>query len=147
MIANTTFRIVVGMAALVLLAASALAANSECQVLAPTGKLRSALYPGTPTSNLDANEPEPRGVGYELGKALAARIGISYEPVIYPNNAEVIEAMRTGAADVAFTNASPARQRKMNFGPHFLIIELGCLVPRDPSSAQPTWTKAASVLA
>jgi polar amino acid transport system substrate-binding protein len=47
---------------------------------------------------------------------------------VYPRNAEVIEAMRIGAADVAFTNASPARQKEMNFGPHFLAIELGYLV-------------------
>ena len=32
-------------------------------------------------------------------------------------------------ADVAFTNASPARQKLMNFGPPFLLIELGYLVP------------------
>jgi polar amino acid transport system substrate-binding protein len=37
--------------------------------------------------------------------------------------------MKTGKADVAFTNASPARQKLMNFGPPFLLIELGYLVP------------------
>ena len=31
----------------------------------PTGKLRAALYPGTPTSIVDPKESEPRGVGYE----------------------------------------------------------------------------------
>jgi len=41
----------------------------------------------------------------------------------------VLEAMKTGKADVAFTNASPARQKEMNFGPPFLAIELGYLVP------------------
>src|SRR5260370_15409761 len=39
------------------------------QVLAPTGKLRVGLYPGTPTSILpDAQSGGPRGVGYDLGQ-------------------------------------------------------------------------------
>jgi polar amino acid transport system substrate-binding protein len=125
MIANTIFRIVL----LFLLAASAVAAEPDCQLLAPTGKLRAALYPGTPTSILDANEAEPRGVGYELGRALAQKLGVPFEPLVFPKNAEVLEAVRTGNADVAFTNASPARQREMNFGPSFLTIELGYLLP------------------
>src|SRR4051812_15473480 len=122
MIANAVFRTGLGVTALMLLAASLLAADPEPgQVLAPTGKLRAALYPGTPTSILDPTEAEPRGVGYELGKELARRLGVAYQPVVYPKNAEVLEAMRTGTADVAFTNASPARQKEMNFGPHFLV--------------------------
>lgn len=108
----------------------ALAADVDAQkILAPTGKLRAALYPGTPTSILDPNEREPRGVGYELGKELARRLGVPYEPVVYPKNTEVLEAVKTGNADVAFTNASPARQKEMDFGPPFLLIELGYLVP------------------
>jgi polar amino acid transport system substrate-binding protein len=133
MVASTAFR--AGMAvALMLVAGSLIAADLEPrQVLSPTGKLRAALYPGTPTSIVDPQQTEPRGIGYELGKELARRLGVPYDPVVYPKNADVIEAMRTGTADVAFTNASPARQKEMNFGPHFLVIELGYLV-RDGST-------------
>src|SRR4029077_7747887 len=120
--------------ALMLVAGSLIAADLvPRQVLSPTGKLRAALYPGTPTSIVDPQQTEPRGIGYELGKELAHRLGVPYDPVVYPKNADVIEAMRTGTADVAFTNASPARQKEMNFGPHFLVIELGYLV-RDGST-------------
>jgi polar amino acid transport system substrate-binding protein len=55
---------------------------------------------------------------------------------VYSKNAEVLAAMRTGTADVAFTNASPARQKEMNFGPPFLIIELGYLVPAGSAIAK-----------
>jgi polar amino acid transport system substrate-binding protein len=134
MIADAAFRAGLGLVALMLLGASLMAADPPPrEVLAPTGKFRAALYPGTPTSILDPKESEPRGVGYELGKELAQRLGVTYEPVVYPKNAEVIEAMRTRTADVAFTNASPARQKEMNFGPPFLVIELGYLV-RDASA-------------
>jgi len=139
MITNAAVRIGLGVSALILIAGSLLAADPEPRdVLAPTGKLRASLYPGTPTSILDPKETQPRGVGYELGKELARRLGVSYEPVVYPKNAEVLEAMRSSTADVAFTNASPARQKEMNFGPHFLVIELGYLVPAGSTIASST---------
>src|SRR5215468_10124887 len=131
MSANQRMRAVAGAAAALLLyAATAFAFDADAQkALAPTGKLRAALYPGTPTSILDPKESAPRGVGYELGKELARQLGVPYEPVVYPKNADVQAAMTAGNADVAFTNASPARQKLMDFGPPFLAIELGYLVP------------------
>jgi polar amino acid transport system substrate-binding protein len=127
-------RVAAGVTALLLLAATAAAAEPDLrQVLAPTGKLRAALYPGTPTSIVDPKEREPRGVGYELGQALASKLGVPYDPVVYPKNADVIEAVKTGKADIAFTNASPARQREMDFAKPYLLIELGYLVPQGSS--------------
>lgn len=116
-------------AALLALAATAYASDADVKkVLAPTGSLRVALYPGTPTSILDPKEAEPRGVGYDLGKELARQLGVPFEPVVYPQNAEVQAAITSGKADVAFTNASPARQKVMDFGPTHLLIELSYLV-------------------
>jgi len=48
--------------------------------------------------------------------------------------------MKAGNADVAFTNASPARQKDMDFGPPYLLIELGYLVP-----AASTMTSSADI--
>jgi len=53
-------------------------ADSNAKILAPSGKLRAALYPGTPTSILDAKESDPRGVGYELGRRLRIPSSRSY---------------------------------------------------------------------
>jgi polar amino acid transport system substrate-binding protein len=112
-------------------ASTAIAADPEIrQVLAPTGKLRVGLYPGTPTSILpDPKSGGPRGVGYDLGKELARRLEVAYEPVVFAKNAEVLDAVKNGNVDAAFTNASAARARDMDFGPPFLEIELGYLVP------------------
>jgi polar amino acid transport system substrate-binding protein len=107
-------------------------------MLAPTGVLRAGLYPGTPTSILpDAGSSEPRGVGYDLGKALARQLGVPYEPVVFARNAEVLAAVKNGEVDVAFTNATAVRARDMDFGPPFLEIELGYLVPRGSALAAP----------
>lgn len=99
----------------------------QVKVIAPEGRLRVALYPGTPTSILQEAGKEPRGVGYELGKALAAKLGVPFEPLVYPRNADVLEAIKTKRADMAFTNASPARMKDMDFSPAYLEIELGYL--------------------
>ena len=112
-----------------------LAPSEPQKILAPSGKLRVGLYPGTPTSILDAKSAEPRGVGYELGKALAARLGVPYEPVVFAKNAEVLEAVKTGATDIAFTNASAARAKEMDFSQPYLEIELGYLVPKESKIA------------
>ncbi len=101
-------------------------------ILAPGGRLRAALYPGTPTSILNNTDKDPRGVGYEIGKELASQLHVEYAPVIFSKNAEVLQAVKTGAVDVAFTNASAARAQEMDFGPPYLEIELGYLVPPDP---------------
>jgi polar amino acid transport system substrate-binding protein len=107
-------------------------------ILAPSGTLRAGLYPGTPTSILpDAGSGEPRGVGYDLGKELARRLGVPYEPVVFAKNAEVLAAVKNGEVDVAFTNATAVRARDMDFGPPFLEIELGYLVPRGSALMTP----------
>jgi polar amino acid transport system substrate-binding protein len=112
-------------------AAGAGAADLQIQhVLAPTGKLRVGLYPGTPTSILPDAPGGPRGVGYEVGREFARRLGVPYEPVVFARNAEVLEAVKTGKVDMAFTNASAERAKDMDFGPPYLEIELGYLVPK-----------------
>jgi polar amino acid transport system substrate-binding protein len=98
------------------------------QILAPAGKLRVGLYPGTPTSILQ-NSDEPRGVGYDLGKEMAKRLGVPFEPVVFAKNAEVLEAVKTGAVDVAFTHATAARAADMDFSAPTMAIGLGYLVP------------------
>jgi polar amino acid transport system substrate-binding protein len=107
------------------------------EILAPSGKLRVALYPGTPTSIVtDAGDANPRGVGYDLGRALAQRLGVPFEPVVLPNNAEVLAAVKAGRVDFAFTNATAERMRDMDFSPICLEIELGYLVrPGSPVAA------------
>jgi polar amino acid transport system substrate-binding protein len=103
----------------------------SAKILAPHGALKVGLYPGTPTSILpDPQSGGPRGVGYDLGREMARRLGVGYEPVVFTKNAEVLEAVKTGQVDMAFTNATAARAKDMDFGPPYLESELGYLVPQ-----------------
>lgn len=107
------------------------------QVLAPTGKLRVGVYPGSPTSMLrDSASGEAKGVSVDLGKELAKHLGVPYEQVEYRRAAEVIEGLKSGGADFAISNATPARAKDVDFTQPVLSIELGYLVP--PGSALST---------
>jgi polar amino acid transport system substrate-binding protein len=109
---------------------SAPPSTATMQALAPTGKLRVGLYPGTPTSILDdPASGNAKGVGYDLGRELARRAGVPFEAVVFSKNAEVLAAARSGAVDMVFTNATPARRQDLDFSPTVLQVEQGYLVP------------------
>ena len=100
------------------------------QALAPTGKLRVGLYPGSPTSFISGDGgAAPRGVGYELGGALARQAGVPFDPQVMKSNNEVLEAAKAGRVDLVFTNATAARAEFLDFTPAALRIEKGYLVP------------------
>ena len=104
-------------------------AQEARQVLAPTGKLRVGLYLGGPTSIIRGATPdESKGVGFDLGKELARRMGVPFEPVVYPAVGGVIDGLKSGEWDLAFLALSPERESVVNFTAPFLVIEHGYLV-------------------
>ena len=100
------------------------------RALAPTGKLRVGLYSGSPTSLVgEAASADARGVSHDLGRELARRLGVPFQPVVFPNNAKLLDAARAGEVDVVLTNATPARAEFLDFTPTVLTVEQGYLVP------------------
>lgn len=99
------------------------------QALAPTGKLRVGVYPGSPTSMVrDPVSGEAKGISFDLGKELASRLGVPFEPVEFGRIAQVLEALKIGAVDFTVTNATAARAKDMDFTAPVLDLELGYLV-------------------
>ncbi|MBU3609465.1 transporter substrate-binding domain-containing protein [Polynucleobacter wuianus] len=87
------------------------------------------LYKGTPTSILPAEEVNPvRGIGYELGRDLAAQLGIHYTPLVFEKNADVLAAVKNGEVDLVFTNASADRAKYIQFSKTVIRIEKGFLI-------------------
>jgi len=113
---------------------SALAQSSptqdEMQALAPTGTLRAALYLGGPTNVVkDPHSGELKGVGFELGKELARRMGVPYEPVIYQTPKLLVEDVGSGKWDISFIAQDPDREKILDFSGVYLRLEHGFLVP------------------
>jgi polar amino acid transport system substrate-binding protein len=104
--------------------------DSARNILVPTGKLRVGVYPGSPTSIILGQTPaDTRGVGHDLGRELARRLEVPFEPVVFPKNADVFAAVKAGSVDVVFTNATPDRARDVDFSNPFLRVGQSCLVP------------------
>jgi len=98
--------------------------------LAPAGKLRVGLYPGSPTSYIPAaSGAEAKGVGYEVGREMAARLGVPFEPTVFPANAQLLDAVKAGQVDVILTNATEERRRFIDFSDALIELEKGYLVP------------------
>jgi polar amino acid transport system substrate-binding protein len=100
------------------------------QALAPTGTLRVGLVLGNPLGVIrDAASGAMKGVGFDLGQALAQRLGVPFEPVLHPSGPALLDGAKSGAWDVTFMGVSPARAKEVDFtGPH-LEVELGYLIP------------------
>src|SRR5687768_2973468 len=100
------------------------------QALAPTGKLRVGLQLGSPHNVLrDPVSGEVKGVGFDLGRELARRLAVPFEPVMYPSVGALLDAGKSGAWDVAFVGFSPARAQEWDFSALHMHIEFGYLVP------------------
>lgn len=100
------------------------------QALAPAGKLRVGLYLGAPLSVMrDSASGEMKGVGFDLGKELARRMGVPFEPVLYPSIAAVLDSGKSGDWDVAFIGFTPGRAKDLDFTATHLEVEFGYLIP------------------
>ena len=118
--------------------ASAPVATPATQLLAPSGKLRVGLYPGSPSSLIgDPASGQARGLGYDLGAEMARRLGVAFEPVVFAKNADLLAALKAGLVDVSFTNETPERARDLDFSPTLLEVEKGYLVPATSPIATP----------
>src|SRR3954463_6237775 len=66
------------------------------RTLAPGGKLRVGVYVGAPSSAVRDNATgELTGVAHDLGKELARRLGVPFEPVLLRRSAEIIAALKS----------------------------------------------------
>jgi len=112
-------------------------AADERDALAPGGMLRVGVYPGSPTSLVrDSATGAPKGITYDVGKALAEHLGVQFELVELRALPEVLAAVKAGTVDFTGTNATPARAADMDFTPTVIDIELGFLVvPGSPVSS------------
>lgn len=119
----------IGMAALVLTLVAGCAtapavppdARSE---LAPTGTLRAGMNLGnTLFTTKDAATGELRGLGVDLMRELAARLGVPLVLVAYPTPGAVADDSKSGAWDVAILAIEPTRAQTIAFSPAITDIE------------------------
>ena len=127
-------RIVPRAAALVLgaalMAAPAFADGLKDEI-APAGKLRVAIGISAAGGAFWSNKTESggyTGVPVDLGKDMAAQLGVPVEYVAYPNSGKITDAAATGAWDVTFLPQDPEREIRMSFGPIYEVADATYIV-------------------
>jgi polar amino acid transport system substrate-binding protein len=105
-------------------------ADPRIAAIVRTGTLRLALFPSF-FYRRDAANGQPRGVGIEIARALAERIGVALACAEHGSPPQVISALASGAADVALLGIDPARAAEADFSPPLLAADFTYLVPRD----------------
>jgi polar amino acid transport system substrate-binding protein len=101
--------------------------------LVRAGKVRVGIGLAPVIATKDPATGELRGTGIDLGRALAARIGVQFEPVEYPSPPKILEGLDTEAWDVAFLGVDPTRLAQVDFSPPYLQVDYTYLVPAGSS--------------
>jgi polar amino acid transport system substrate-binding protein len=99
--------------------------------IAPTGKLRVAIGISPAGGAFWSNRNEAggyAGVPVDLGKEMAAQLGIPVEYVAYPNSGQITDAASTGVWDVTFLPKDTERETKMSFGPIYEVADATYIV-------------------
>jgi len=99
--------------------------------LAPTGKLRAAMNFGNPVLVQKGANGEPVGVTPELAAALAKRLGVPVEFVIYSSAGKTFDGAVQNAWDIGFIAIEPARATDVDFTAPYLLIQGTYLVSKD----------------
>jgi polar amino acid transport system substrate-binding protein len=99
--------------------------------IAPTGKLRVAIgiSPAGGAFWCTKNEAGGfAGVPVDLGKEMAAQLGLSVEYVAYQNSGQIADAASKGTWDVTFLPKDPERETRMSFGSTYAVADATYIV-------------------
>jgi polar amino acid transport system substrate-binding protein len=119
---------VLGVSVMIAGPASADALKDE---MAPTGKLRVAIGISPAGGAFWSTRNEAggyAGVPVDLGKEMAAQLGVSVEYVAYQNSGQITDAASKGSWDVTFLPKDPERETKMSFGPTYEVADATYIV-------------------
>ena len=68
------------------------------------------------------------GVPVDLGKEMAAQLGVPVEYVAHNNSGQIVDAASKGTWDVTFLPKDPEREGRMSFGPIYEVADATYIV-------------------
>ena len=107
-------------------------AGAADPVLAPTGTLRAAyIVSNIAQARLDSSTGAITGVVADIARELARRAGVPVTIAPLPTAAAVLEAVRTGAADIGFVAPNPERTGIVLYSQTYMLVQQSALVRTD----------------
>src|SRR5438309_6849511 len=123
--------LILGVSMMMAMPANADALKDE---IAPTGKLRVAIAISPAGGAFWSTKTESggyAGVPVDLGKEMAAQLGVPVEYVVHNNSGQITDAASKGTWDVTFLPKDPEREGKMSFGPIYEVADATYIVKPD----------------
>src|SRR6195256_1591032 len=105
--------------------------------IAPTGKLRVAIAISPAGGAFWSTKTEAggyAGVPVDLGKEMAAQLGVPVEYVVHQNSGQIVDAVSKGTWDVTFLPKDPEREGRMSFGPTYEVADATYIVKAGSSA-------------
>ncbi|WP_339035283.1 ABC transporter substrate-binding protein [Bradyrhizobium symbiodeficiens] len=98
--------------------------------IAPTGRLRVAIAISPAGGAFWSTKTEAgyAGVPVDLGKAMAAQLGVPVEYVAHQNSGQITDAAGKGTWDVTWLPKDPERETRMMFGPIYEVADATYIV-------------------
>lgn len=98
--------------------------------IAPTGKLRVAIAVSPAGGAFWSRKTENghAGVPVDLGRAMAAQLGVPVEYVVHSNSGQIVDAAGKNTWDVTFLPKDPEREGRMAFGPIYEVADATYIV-------------------
>ena len=119
--------LLVGLAVMMTTPAGADALKDE---IAPTGKLRVAIAISPAGGAFWSTKTESgyAGVPVDLGREMAAQLGVPVEYVAHQNSGQIVDATSKGTWDITFLPKDPEREGRMSFGPIYEVADATYIV-------------------
>jgi polar amino acid transport system substrate-binding protein len=95
--------------------------------LAPSRRLRVGFLASPLYATRAAASGELSGVAVDLGRELASRLGVPFEPVVYAGVPALLAGGRAGEWDVVLTGITAERAAMLDFTAAYLEVEWGYL--------------------
>lgn len=91
--------------------------------MAPSGKMRVALIGSNPVLVTPQRDGTIGGVSADFGRLIADRLGVSFEPVVYPDTDTYARSFGTGQWDIAIGPRTPVAEVYSDFSPDFMLVD------------------------
>lgn len=105
-------------------------ALADGKTMAPTGTLRAVYLAGNPVQAVrDSQTGEIRGISADLARELGRQLNVPIRLTPLAGVPEVIEAVRSGEADIGFLANDPSRRGPIEFSQTYLRNPQSLVVP------------------
>ncbi len=99
------------------------AQTAPASEIAPQGKLRVALVGSNPVLVVKKSDGSLGGISIDLGKSIAEKLNITFEPILYPDTDAYAKSFGKGEWDLAIGPRTPVAEAHCDFSPDFMLVE------------------------